>query len=642
LISFALQWIWRDVLLRSTAFAALFLLSILCRFEPSFAADDTYLASLLEKAHREKVHEERTWEVLLHYTRTRSGGYQSRIDDPKFFLSTRGRTDPEGELAATLKSFFVADAKDGTHAACRFPYRFQWLSERLGIDPARLPAFTCSERDKSISAIEAKSAVLVFPVGHINSPASMFGHTLIRIDGSSRSSLISYAVNYAASGTDSNGFLYAWKGLTGGYKGYFSIMPYYEKVKEYNDLEHRDMWEYRLKLSEEEVRRIVTHCWELHQISSSYYFLDENCSYNLLFLIEAARPTLRLTEQTGLFVLPTQTIRIARAGGILEEPLYRPSRGTRIRKMMSQLEEPGQLRAYQLAHDLAPPQPATEPKLAAMQELDLAVELAQYRFDRKELAKEPYNKLYLKLLRARSTLGAAPEGMYEVAQPPRPEAGHDTATLSPGGGVRRGEPFVQIGFRPVFHTLNDPDQGYLPGAQIKFFDTALRYDVNSRDFQLKTLHLLDIFSLAPRDALFKPLSWKVNTGLDTEPLRNGQDYLLYRLNSGGGFAYNSPLGGLCYLLGELDFNAGEKIRAGATVGPGLSLGDLEQLTDWWKLHLSARAFWCRLGDDRLSAAVTLSQNFRLSRNNSLSVQYGNEFVNSHRIEEAGLFWNRYF
>jgi len=627
---------------RLTVLAVSLLLLLFCLLQPAHAADDAYLASLLEKAHREKVHEDRTWEVLLHYTRTLSGGYKSRIDDPGFFLSPQGRTDPEAELAATVKSFFVAGAKDGAHGACRFPSRFQWLSERLGIDQARLPPFACSERDKNLARIEAKSAVLVFPVGHINSPASMFGHTLIRIDGSSRSNLISYAVNYAASGTDANGFLYAWKGLTGGYKGYFSIMPYYEKVKEYNDLEHRDMWEYRLKLSEDEVQRIITHCWELHQISSSYYFLDENCSYNLLFLIEAARPQLRLTDQTGLLVLPTQTIRIARASGILDEPIYRPSRGTRIRKMMSQLEEPRQLRAYLLAHDGALPQPAAESKLDTMKEIDLAVELTQYRYDRKELAKEPYSKLYLKLLRERSTMGAAPEGIYEVAEPPGPETGHDTATAAAGGGVRRGEAFVQLGFRPVFHTLIDPDQGYLPGAQIKFLDTALRYRADSQRFQLKTLHLLDIFSLAPRDALFKPLSWKVNTGLDTEPLRNGRDYLIYRLNSGGGFAYGSPAGGICYLLGEIDANAGGQIRAGATIGPGVSLGDIEQLTSWWKLHLSARAFWYRLGDDRFSAAVSLAQNFRLSRDNSLSAQYGNEFVNGHRVEEAGLFWNHYF
>lgn len=314
------------------------------------AKEQAYLERLLAEAHRQKLHEERTWNVLLHYTKTISGGYRSRIDDGNFFLSAVGRKDREAELDANLRSLFIADSKDGAHSACRFPARFDCLKSRLAIDPSLLPEFTCTERDKTLAAVDAKSAVLVFPVGHVNSPASMFGHTLIRIDGSSRSNLISYAVNYAASAIDSNGFLYAWKGLTGSYKGYFSVLSYYTKVKEYNDLEHRDMWEYRLRLSEDEVRKMVNHCWELHNISSSYYFLDENCSYNLLFLIEAARPELRLTEKTGIFVLPTHTIRIALESGILEEAHYRPSQGTRIRKIMSLLDRTGQQSAYDLAH----------------------------------------------------------------------------------------------------------------------------------------------------------------------------------------------------------------------------------------------------------------------------------------------------
>jgi len=125
----------------------------------------------------------------------------------------------------------------------------------------------------------------------------MFGHTLLRIDGKSKSNLISYAVNYSANTTDTNGFIYAWKGLTGRYKGYYSLMPYYLKVKEYNELEHRDMWEYRLKLTEAEVKKMLNHTWELNNIHSPYYFIDENCSYSLLFLIESARPDLHLIEK---------------------------------------------------------------------------------------------------------------------------------------------------------------------------------------------------------------------------------------------------------------------------------------------------------------------------------------------------------
>ena len=608
-------------------------------------SEQSSLERLQARADDLGLYRERSWQVLLHYVEPHPGVYQSKIDDPVFFISPTGRTDAKAELAATLRSIFLAPEKDGEHVACRFPARFEWLKERLALETSELPAFSCTERDKALESVEAKSAVLVFPVGHINSPASMFGHTLIRIDGSSKSNLISYAANYSANTTDTNGFKYAWKGLTGRYKGYYSMMPYYLKVKEYNDLEHRDMWEYQLNLSPEQVRKMLNHIWELQKIHSSYYFLDENCSYNLLFLIEAANPELHLTEQTGIFVLPTQTVRIVMDSGLVEDVRYRPSQGTKIKKIVSLMRADDRSRAFDLALATARPESLNAgeiPDDRRKKILDLAAEYVQLRYARKELAKDVYSRLYLGILRERSRLGSEPGDDYRIEEPSRPESGHGTTMASLGGGVRRGDGFAELKVRPEFHGLLDPDDGYLRGAQIKFLDTALRYYPASEQLQLKTLHVLDILSISPRDKFFTPVSWKVNTGFDTQALRNGKDYLIYRLNTGGGFAYGSPFGGILYAFGEGDINAGEKIRAGVTIGPGLSIGDLEQITAWWKSHLFVRGLWYKLGDDRYTLQASVAQNFKLSRNNSLNLDYCEEYVRGHRVSEASLGWNYYF
>lgn len=624
----------------------LFILLLTAMFpQPAWPQQDALLEHLEQKAGQLKLHEEREWTVLLHYRKTWSGGYVSRIDDPKFFLSPTGRTDPEAELRRTLRAFFTPSPEEGMHASCRFPARFDWLIARLGIDTSQLPLFSCSERDKILSDVEGNSAVMVFPVGHINSPASMFGHTLLRFDGEGKSSLVSFAANYAAATTDTNGFIYAYRGLFGRYKGYYSLLPYYLKVKEYSDLEHRDMWEYRLKLSPEEVRKMLNHLWELQNIHSPYYFLDENCSFNLLYLIEAARPDLHLTDRTGILVLPTDTIRILRESGLLEEARYRPSQGSRIRRMLSLLGPEKQ----QAAFDLSRPGQSMEiihnmdlPDRERMAILDLAAEYVQMKFARKELEKEEYTKHYLKLLEERSSLGKLPEGLYNVEEPSRPEEGHETSRLAVGGGVRRGRPFGEVEVQPEFHGLLDPDRGYLKGAQIKFLDTAVRYYFSDEKFELKRLHILDILSLSPRNIFFRPLSWKVNTGLDTEPLREGRDRLIYRLNTGGGYSYSSPWNGIWYAMAEVDVNAGEGIRGGITAGPGIGIGGLEQLTEWWKAHLSARGFIYKVGDDRWSLKLSLAQSLSFGRNDSLNILLGQEIVNNHSIFEAGMLWNHYF
>lgn len=613
--------------------------------ETALGADPTYREELALQAERLGLHEERPWRVLLHYTDGISAGTKSKITDPSFFLAPAGRTDPRAELQATLEGFFLPAQKDGEHAACRFPARYQWLAERLGIDPARLPAYRCSERDTLFETVDPRSAVLVFPVGHINSPASMFGHTLLRIDGSSQSNLISYAANYAATTTDSNGFVYAWKGIFGMYRGYFSLTPYYLKVKEYADLEHRDMWEYRLRLSEPEVRRMLAHIWELQNVASDYYFFDENCSYNLLFLIEAARPKLKLVEQTGVAVIPSSTIAIAQQNGILDRAVYRPSQGTKIRHLFSQLGPKEREQAYRVARAQTDPAQIAALDLPASKKrttLQLAAEYLQFRYARNELEKPDYSRLYLKILSQRSLMGQAEPGRDEPPEPSGPEEGHGTARIAAGGGLRRGEPYLELALQPAFHTLLDPDQGYLKGAQIRFLDSSFLYNLKTDKLQLKRLHLLDIVSLAPRDLFFQPLSWKVNTGLDREPMRDGKDATIFRLNTGGGLAYADHFGGIGYFLAELDLNAGERIRGKATLGPGLTVGTLQQIGSWWKLHLYGRGFVYRVGDDRYTVQGVLAQNFRLNRQNSLNLELSRQYVNRHGISELNLLWNHYF
>src|SRR3972149_2350286 len=64
-------------------------------------------------------------------------GARSLVDDPRFFLSPSGKTDPAAELLATLDGLF--DNTSAPAAFCRFPARYAWLAGKLGIDPPRIP-----------------------------------------------------------------------------------------------------------------------------------------------------------------------------------------------------------------------------------------------------------------------------------------------------------------------------------------------------------------------------------------------------------------------------------------------------------------------------------------------------------------------
>ena len=312
-------------------FPLLLLLLLLLVPSPAWPGTDGYLAELKEEAARRRLQDDRYWDILLFY-KPAAGGRKSLVDDPRFFLAPDGKNDPGAELSATLETFF--DDTLSPPARCRFPARYEWLKGTLPIDETRLPATECPRLDNTLRTINAKSASLIFSSGHMNAPASMFGHTFLRLDGDYESPLLSYAVNYAATiDRKDGGVAYAFKGLFGFYPGYFSILPYYTKVREYASMEQRDLWEYRTNLTEAEVRRMTLHVLEMEGIYSDYYFLDENCSYELLFLLEAARPSVDLTDRhRGFFVTPIDTLRSVLAAGLIDNVVFRSSEARKIRR----------------------------------------------------------------------------------------------------------------------------------------------------------------------------------------------------------------------------------------------------------------------------------------------------------------------
>ena len=108
--------------------------------------------------------------------------------------------------------------------------------------------------------LQVKSISLIFPTAYISSPASMQGHTFLRLDKDINTPLIANAINYSARTNETFGAIFAYKGLFGGYKGLYTMMPYYEKIGEYSDLELRDIWEYRLNFAQKEIDRLSYIC----------------------------------------------------------------------------------------------------------------------------------------------------------------------------------------------------------------------------------------------------------------------------------------------------------------------------------------------------------------------------------------------
>ena len=608
------------------------------------AEEPAYLTVLLESARQKELHKDRYWHTLLHYKKG-FFGMRSLSDDPKFFLSKEGKYNPEAELEATIRAFFQKVGDETKHPVCRFIARYAWIKEQLNLDSSRLPVPECRHFAEIMNQIKPESVTLIFPTSNINNPASMFGHTLLTIETAYRSKLLSYAINYSAVTHETFGLSYAIKGLFGFYEGYFSILPYYAKLQEYSDVDHRDIWEYPLNLNKQEIRRLLMHIYELDSIYSDYYFFDENCSYDLLFLLDAARPSLDLTDQCTWWVIPLDTIKTVKKNGLITGAVYRPSKTTKVKYLASLLPKTGRKMAVSMAKGDLEPERILEHKVSNEEKIrvcDLASEYLQYQYTKKDLTKKPYQDRFLKTLRVRSLLGEPDEDRYQIPATPRPDEGHHSNRFSLGIGIKEDDLFQEIKYRPAYHDLLDNEKGYVEGSQIVFANTALRYYSSDKRLELENLDFIDIVSISPRDEFFRSISWKIKTGLAQKVLEDGEDHLVYELNPGGGFAFKNDFLGLWYLMMEADLNLGGALDEGYAAGIGASTGFIKTLTDFWKIHFFTRNIYYTLGDTHNAFETALLQNFTVSTNTSLTLEISRSRTHQFYETEAKAYWNLFF
>ena len=215
----------------------------------------------------------------------------SEIRSPDFFISPNGAFDPLAELEASLKSMGEAvGTNPNAHAQCRFPARRVWLKQALPEETRLWPNVTCPDFLAFSHQGQIESMSLLFATGYLSNPASYFGHPLIKFNlppSQRPSSLLDVSVNFGAvTPPNENAFVYATKGLFGGYDATFSHRKFYYNNHAYGEIELRDMWEYRLNLTPDEVELMYSHIWEILGKKFPYYFFTENCASAVASILE--------------------------------------------------------------------------------------------------------------------------------------------------------------------------------------------------------------------------------------------------------------------------------------------------------------------------------------------------------------------
>ncbi len=492
---------------------------------PSLSSGAMTATQALTHARAQRLWEDPQWTRLLHYhTAVWSRRYEGQPDGPGFFLSPEGKRNPQSELEATITGFFDPTVRKfnkersvGQSIRCQFPARFRFISKHIGLSDRDLPAQKCPDFDGWMKKLSPKSATLVFSSYFLNNPSSTFGHSLIRINKTShaesgeRFQLLDYGINFAANKTTDNPLVYAVNGFLGYFEGVFSAVPYYYKVREYNDFETRDLWEYDLNLSDEEVIMLTEHFWELGSTFFDYFYLTENCSFHMLTALEAAAPRLTLTDKVPFWIIPADTIKaIYNFPGLVKKINFRPSVWTQFQERLNKLTtkaEREQLDRVLETHDTPPP--------AAAGVLDAAMDFIDFKYGRELLAEEKdIINWKQKILVKRSKLPALAPLNIPAPEVSTPHLSHDSLRVGlkyiSNETSRLWEPSVRF----ALHDQADPARGYPPYAKIEFMHLRFRYNEELSQLILHQGLLVALDSFSAFEHFQKNVSWRAQLGIE--------------------------------------------------------------------------------------------------------------------------------
>lgn len=532
----------------------------------------------------------------------------SAITADKFFISPHGKNDAHAELLAAIDAFTSEAKVDQKSAACVFPARKMILEKLLN---RKFPSPECAEFRAWKERLAADQASLVFVGAYPGNPASIFGHSFLRLSNAKREEsgrdgidLLSYSLGFLARSDPRDPHaLYMLKGLTGYYPGYYEMEPHYMKVGIYNNAESRDLWEVKLKLTSQDVDLLTSHLWEvLFNAEMPYYFVDENCSQKLIKFIEAVRPDIDISRHLSLAVLPAETVRAAIEAGVAEpDPKFRASIKRKLQFKLARLAADERLLFDRARHSLEVTRHVENASVISalldhwlFENYAASAKLADERaaimdatYERAARVKIP-NDAPDKTIRS-----------HEALLPPF--LGHRPKWFDLHAGASEHRETAGFQFRSGVHPFWSNDPGYRDVSAIEFLGVDLDWRKDA-DLRWKAL-LINARSLESAFGLDPKMSWSFEFSAGNECLLCENNNAKLQASGGVGGSWVNPrflLFGLVHLKSAVWFEEGAR----ALAAPGFAGGVKWDLDSTSLVLESSHHWWNHLRNSVVDGRVT--------------------------------------
>lgn len=533
-----------------------------------------------------------TWLKLGKYEPRGLAGkrYESVVLTDEFFLAPSGKTSPQDELDATIAAMSKPlEGDPNEHAQCRFPARYLWLKRENQL--AGVVDISCPDFEAWIFGEATDSISIMLATGYLGNPASYYGHTLLKFNSSTRrdtSDLLDVTVNYGAIIPPNVGpIVYIYNGATGGFNAGFSHIEYYYHDYNYGELELRDLWEYELNLTQDEVHFIMAHAWEVLGREFVYYFFRKNCAYRMAEIIEVI-DGVTIIPPGRPWTVPQSLVSSADSVRRDGEPLiagvrWHPSRQSVFYDSYAKLDTREQEALRQLVADPEAVQALNALPIDGQQRIvDAAIDYYGYLMPRDETPESELSQRYKEMLALRFRLPGS-----ERSKPAEPRVGPEK-DRAPGylsvGYIHNSEADrgISLRIRPAYYDVLDSSVSHVSNSELSMGEVIV--DVIDDDVRLRQASLFRVeavngaISGLPGDA---GRSWRLGLGL-YEQYPGCDDCLVMRFEGDIGrsmpFLGNSMIGAYIGAAGQDNRNGYGSLFVRATGYVNARIGDRFSLT----------------------------------------------------------------
>lgn len=556
------------------------------------------------------IYSDLEWLAINHYVKVSDNKWVSSITNKSYFIAKRGAKSPYIELIATLNALTNSNKKYSQEIYCRFPARIIFLEKHFTI---KENIFSCPKYAQWIKEHKTDSVSIIYPSSYLNNPSSTFGHTFLRFDKKEKPIPLSFTVDYAAHIVNKPSFTsFIVDGVSGGYQGYYSYHPYYVKTWQYSDKENRKIWEYQLTLNAEEVERLLNHLWELRNYSIKYYFVRENCSYQILSLIKSAKPSLEFEPAFKYNTFPIDTIRYLSKEKMISSYSYLPTLQETILSKHNNLSASEKIIMDKILNQglkIESIKNTLSSSKNSSQIYSFLHEVAS--FNLKNTTSTKISDDSSEILRYLLTKDINAE--TNIIVPKKIDLSHNVGRITVGI-TNRDEIHMNFSYRHSYHSFSDPLNHFTPGTETEVFHLQIEHD-NDR-LILDKLTLVKLTSIQPDELIFKPVSWQFD--ISSNRVHLDQDsFLINSTHIAVGKSYRIGKN-IIYALPALSLNHHSDSSTFLQLGSGVFVGLLRQGE---KSSLKIETRYKKITDVLSFTQYELSYTWQLSRELSMSYQY---------------------